>query len=318
MASVSDENVQENEAKQLVGKRLRLAREAKKFSVAEVAAQLRFTKDTIIHLENQHWDKLHGRAYARGYFSSYVKFLDLPQNEMLSAFNIEYKSSPADLMQPQFNLTKKKSFPWMPVVFIVIAIVLTGFAYIQWQQSQSTEQDNLSPDFPWQLNQEDKTDLGTDAFDDSVVEPIPADKPSSGEPVKYYENDQNAVELEVEIDSSNESSLELNEPPETGEKNEFQLDAEPGDAIEELQTSESLLELSSAKDCWIEVRDADANILVYQTLSENKAISLTATAPLTVILGSASSATVKFNGTVFDTAPYTQANVAKFILRAES
>jgi len=312
MASVSDETVQENEANQAVGKRLRLAREARKFSIAEVAAQLRFTKETIIHLENQHWDKLHGRAYARGYFSSYIKFLDLPQNEMLSAFNIEYKSTPSDLMQPQFNLTKKKSFPWMPVLFIAIAIVITGFAYLQWQQSQSTVQDDTVQDSPWQ-SQLQESEAEFDAFDASVVEPMPADKPPSDEPVKYFDDELNTIEPEPEVE------LESNVPVETDEGNNLQLNTESGDDISEnIQTSESLLELSSVQDCWVEVRDADDNVLIYQTVTANNPISVTAKTPMTVILGSASSATVKFNGTLFDSTPYAQADVAKFILRVES
>jgi cytoskeleton protein RodZ len=311
MASVSDENVQGNETIQAVGKRLRLAREAKKFSIAEVAVQLRFTKDTIIYLENQHWDKLHGRAYARGYFSNYIKLLDLPQDEMLSAFNIEYKSTPTDLMQPQFNLTKKKSFPWMPVLFIAIAVVITGFAYLQ---SQNTVQDDTSQDSPWQQSQESETEFN--AFDASVVEPMLADKPLSNEPVQYFDNELNTVESEPEVEL--EPNVELNVPLEIDEGNDIQLDTESGDISENMLTSESLLELSSVQDCWVEVRDADDNVLVYQTVTANNAISVTANAPLTVILGSASSAIVKFNGTLFDSTPYTQADVAKFILRAES
>lgn len=317
MAGVNDENEQVSEPIPNIGDRLRLAREAKKFSIAEVAAQLRFTKDTILYLENLQWDKLHGRAYARGYFSSYIKFLDLPQNEMLSAFNIEYKSTPSDLMQPQFNLTKKKSFPWMPVLFIAIAIVITGFAYLQWQQSQTRVLDEASQDSAWQQIQESEAEFN--AFDASVVEPLPEDKASSDEAVKYFNDELNSVEPETgEVLEANESDLELDAPVELNENDEVQPNIESDEVSSNLLGSESLLELSSLKDCWVEVRDADDQILVYQTVTANNAISITAKAPLTVILGSASSATVKFNGTFFDSAPYTQADVAKFILRADS
>lgn len=317
MAGVNDENEQVREPIPNIGDRLRLAREAKKFSIAEVAAQLRFTKETILYLENLQWDKLHGRAYARGYFSSYIKFLDLPQNEMLSAFNIEYKSTPSDLMQPQFNLTKKKSFPWMPVLFIAIAIVITGFAYLQWQQSQTRVLDEASQDSAWQQIQESEAEFN--AFDASVVEPLPEDKASSDEAVKYFNDELNSVEPETgEVLEANESDLELDAPVELNENDEVQPNIESDEVSSNLFGSESLLELSSLKDCWVEVRDADDQILVYQTVTANNAISITAKAPLTVILGSASSATVKFNGTFFDSAPYTQADVAKFILRADS
>jgi len=315
MAGVNDENEQVTEANPNIGDRLRLAREAKKFSIAEVAAQLRFTKDTILHLENLQWDKLHGRAYARGYFSSYIKFLDLPQNEMLSAFNIEYKSTPSDLMQPQFNLTKKKSFPWMPVLFIAIAIVITGFAYLQWQQSQTLVIDEASQDSAWQPTQESEAEF--DAFDASVVEPLPEDKASSDEAVKYFDNELNSAET-GEAHESNESNLGLDAPDEANESDKVQPNIELDEISSNLLRSESLLELSSLKDCWVEVRDANDKVLVYQTVTANKTIRVTAQAPLTVILGSASSAIVKFNGALFDSTPYTQADVAKFILRAKS
>lgn len=323
MASVSDDEVQEIETSQSVGERLRLAREGKEYSVAEVAAQLRFTKDTILHLESQQWSKLHGRAYARGYFSSYVKFLGLPENELLAAFNIDYKSTPSDLMQPQFNLNKKKSFPWMPVLFVVIAIVITGFAYLQWQQSQKIEQQNEKvqeqneiPALPWEQTQE----IEPDAFDDSVVEPMAAE--ASVEEVKE-DLDSSSTEIEVE----NESTLDANEleltPPE--EVNEI-IDVIPAetddistvDSLEKVVLSASMLELYSLEDCWVEVSDTDNNILLSKTIKANETISLNANSPLSVTLGSAAHVTVKFNDALFDTTPFTQGGVARFTLGSET
>lgn len=311
MASVSDENVQVTEASQNVGERLRLAREAKQFSIAEVAAQLRFTKNTIFHLETKQWDKLHGRAYARGYFANYVKFLGMPQDELLSAFNLEYKSTPSDLMQPQFNLAKKKSFPWMPVLFIFIAIVITGFAYLQWQQSQKLDQDTSTQGSAWQQSQESEPRFN--AFDASVVEPMLADEPSSQEPVKYFTDELDAVEPELE---SNETELELNTPINTN--GEFEIQPNIDELSENLLISESLLELSSLQDCWVEVRDAELNVLVFQTIKANEKISLTGNAPFNIVLGSASHVTVIFNDSLFDTTPYTSAGVARFTLRVMS
>ena len=73
-----------------LGKRLCQAREAKKLTIADIASELRLSKQTIELIENERWSELHGRAYARGYFTNYVKYLGLPEDEFLAAFNIEY------------------------------------------------------------------------------------------------------------------------------------------------------------------------------------------------------------------------------------
>lgn len=122
-----------------VGRRLREAREAKKISVSDAAAQLRVTRSAIVHLEEQDWDKLHGRTYARGYFLSYTKFLGLPQDEMLAGFNIEFtetdKRSPSVAPIQQIK-PAKSTFPWLPLILLIIVAVLTWFAYQQWQATK--------------------------------------------------------------------------------------------------------------------------------------------------------------------------------------
>ncbi|OUR65122.1 hypothetical protein A9Q79_04110 [Methylophaga sp. 42_25_T18] len=322
MASVSEDAVQVLESSQSVGERLRLARESKDFSIAEVAAQLRFTKDTILHLESQQWDKLHGRAYARGYFSSYIKFLGMPQDELLSAFNIEYKSSQSDLMQPQFNVSNNKTFPWMPVLFVLIAIVITGFAYMQWQQSQDIAQDESIEDSPWQP-QAQEAQPEFDAFDASVVEPM-----STEELVEQLNDESDMLSniLQPELESAAElvdPPLEMETPAETND--ELGIETPPevdevsqNELSEKVASSESLLELYSLHDCWIEVSDADANILLYKTVKANETVALTGIAPLTVTLGSAANVTVKFNDALFDTTPFTQGGIAKFTLGIKS
>ena len=139
ISSVSNEGIEIIKTSRYisVGERLRLARESKKLSIVDVASQLMFTEKTIIHMEGEKWDKLYGRAYARGYFLSYVKILDMPQNEMLVAFNIEYESMPSNSMRPQFSIGRNNYFLWLFILLIVIVILIMSFAYTQWKQSQN-------------------------------------------------------------------------------------------------------------------------------------------------------------------------------------
>jgi len=124
-----------------VGLLLKEAREAKNLSLLDVAAELRLTRDVVAHIEQQQWDKLHGRPYARGYFLNYVKFLQLDESEMLRNFNQQYKND-----EPELVLSKKiepsqteKTVPWGGIVFVVLALALTGFAYNHWQTTTKVE-----------------------------------------------------------------------------------------------------------------------------------------------------------------------------------
>jgi cytoskeleton protein RodZ len=155
-----------------VGQRLREARESKNYSIAEVAAQLRLTKETVTALEQQQWEKLHGRAYARGYFASYVKFLGLDEDVMLVAFNYDYRSKEPHLEQVSFNQKSNKRFPWMAVFFISLALGITWFAYQQWQQNKGVAGD--TPTTLWDEPSSQPDAAIEDAFEQSVVEPLSA------------------------------------------------------------------------------------------------------------------------------------------------
>ncbi|MDH5591339.1 MAG: helix-turn-helix domain-containing protein, partial [Gammaproteobacteria bacterium] len=148
-----------------VGEQLRLAREEKKFTIAEVAAQLRLTRHTITHLEAEEWGKLHGRAYARGYFSNYVKFLGLPEDELLTAFNIEYKATEESLPPVAKQSLKNHKTAWILGAVTISMVFIIGITYQQWQASTDTD-DNST------VSQWDRLNDAMDIFNASVVEPL--------------------------------------------------------------------------------------------------------------------------------------------------
>ncbi|MDF1589201.1 MAG: helix-turn-helix domain-containing protein [Gammaproteobacteria bacterium] len=138
MSDLHDEEIAIQEPTPSVGEQLKLAREAKKMTVGEIAAQLRLTQQIINNLETEQWEALHGRPYARGYFVSYVKFLGLPEHEMLAAFNLDYKTTDASASTSRTFEPKRASFPWLQILLVIAVIVATWFAYQQWQRSQSS------------------------------------------------------------------------------------------------------------------------------------------------------------------------------------
>jgi cytoskeleton protein RodZ len=153
------------------GLSLKQAREAKQLSVSEVASELRLSRDAIESLENQQWDKLYGRAYARGYFLNYVRFLGLNEAKMITAFDEEYASD-----EPQQKLShpvqETKDIPWLGILLIVSALLITWFAYQQWQVTNIEEQNSeqFEPE-----SSDSIPSVPSDKFESSVVEPIEQD-----------------------------------------------------------------------------------------------------------------------------------------------
>lgn len=168
MTEISDDDIRMVDMPPSIGERLTKAREAKKLTTADVAVELRLTKTAVEAMEAQQWQKLHGRAYARGYFGNYVQFLGLPQDEMLAAFNNEYSDNQSLLPTYQQENIKNKSFPWLPLLLVFIVVTITWFAYQEWQKTTVDEQQEdveLS-------SQIDNEQTNTDMFNGSVVEPI--------------------------------------------------------------------------------------------------------------------------------------------------
>jgi len=66
------------------GRRLRRAREGQGLSVQDIAAELHLSKHQIQALEEDDWERLPGRTYARGYLRAYARLMDLDPQELLA------------------------------------------------------------------------------------------------------------------------------------------------------------------------------------------------------------------------------------------
>lgn len=290
-----------------VGKRLREAREAKKISITDAAAQLRVTRDAIVHLEEQNWDRLNGRTYARGYFLSYAKFLGLPQDEMLAGFNIEFtetvNSRSPSIAPIQKIRPAKSSFPLLPFLLLIVVAIMAWFAYQQWQLTQT---DNQLSDIP----------------NPPLIEPLDALETDGIPPIPITEStSEQFISIDEPLISSDESPEPLTEIEST------QVEPIPVTAESELETSApTVAEDSNQKnliiginaDCWVEVRDANQQVLISRVVRGGNTIELTGTSPLQVSLGQANAASVRFDGEIIDISGYTRGNVARFTLGADS
>lgn len=298
-----------------VGEKLKSAREEKKISIYAVAAQLRLMKGTIINLEAGQWKQLHGRAYARGYFINYVKFLGLPEREMLSAFNDEYQITEEAILT-RYQVKPSSHYSWLAAIVLIVVLAVTWFAYQQWQDSRaySDAADYVSP---WeQLNEQQNLD---DVFNASVVKPISQNIETDiaiEKPVSLDVTDDK--ELNVEVTTEELISLEIEQKMIKTEMLSSQQKEDAEIATQQPAEDFPIIELQLSGDSWVEIKDAGQQILVSRLVKENQSVTVAGKLPLSVTFGRASSVIMKYNNTVFDTSPYTKAGVARFVIPAES
>lgn len=314
-----------------IGHRLQQARERKKLTIAEAASQLRFTRATVIHLEQEEWDKLHSRTYARGYLLNYVKFLGLPSDDMLAAFNVQYGETerPTNLLLTK-TLPEEKQFPWLSSLLIVIVLAIAALVIQYWPQQGVN----------WSAGQESSTDSTLDAVpqaapaaelldddigiqaqpsnasdtrdvskvDDEPVTPLMIDSMPAEMAMNEQQNLTDPASETAEIDAVEATVAASDEvTPENAETDENAV-SNPGEALLRLEITEA---------SWIEVKDNNGNTLISRVL-EQETVDLTGPAPLSVRIGNVAGTAMRFNNKPVDLGTYQQNNVARLTLGDES
>src|SRR5689334_8062705 len=127
------------------GERLRLAREAKKLSLEEVAAQTRIPQRHLASIETGDWDNLPAPTYSIGFAKSYASAVGLDRTEIGNQLREEmggqrFASTTSDVFEPA---DPARTMPkWL--VLGAIAAVIVLIAVMSWLNSRSLQ----SPDEP--------------------------------------------------------------------------------------------------------------------------------------------------------------------------
>ena len=109
-----------------VGERLRAAREAKKLSLEDIAAQTRIPQRHLESIENAEWDKLPAPTYTVGFAKSYAGAVGLDRAEISDQLREEmggqrFFSSQAEVIEAA---DPARTMPKWLVISAVIAVIL--------------------------------------------------------------------------------------------------------------------------------------------------------------------------------------------------
>ena len=111
------------------GAKLRVAREAMGLSLEFVAAKLTIRTDYVAALEAMNVNLIPGKAYAKAYLRSYVKFLGLPEDEIVGQYEGESARLREDASDQIRNPDSKpnKERPWIwALLLAAVGVVFIG------------------------------------------------------------------------------------------------------------------------------------------------------------------------------------------------
>ncbi len=305
-----------------LGASLRGAREAKGISQQDVSNSLRFSVKQIEALENDAFELFPDAMMTRGFIRSYAKYLDIDAEPLLAIYRatlgedaqkvIAIKSS----MRP-VALTNE-SWPWLKYILatiVVLLFLLAWMLYVEFMPKQSeSDVDGVAQ------NGQPAVEAKSETGESTISLPSPP-MPEAALPAAERVTEANADEAIQDItDQQLPESVAL--PARTSEVKvtastsaSSAASASPAVAASPAvsATGKSLSFVFTGQS-WVSVKDKTGK-LVYEKLGEDgMQETITATPPLTVVIGNASSTTLQFSGQAVDLTSNIKNNVARITL----
>lgn len=252
------------------GERLRRAREDKGLSLDELAAQTLLSRSTLVALEENDFERLSQPVFVRGYYRKCAKVLDLPEDELMTAY-AEYTGvpGPRPASPGQVDVIPQDVTPrsWRALsLLLTVILVVAVLAAVWW----------LVPRLAGGLGGDITTPaVESEAFERSALQP-----PAGG--------DASGPEDGADGGSAPETSGTAPEPA-------------PESATETPAAAESTrLELRFGARSWVEVRDATGARLLDGILPAGSERTLDGEPPYQVSLGNAPAVELRLGGQPVD------------------
>lgn len=202
-----------------IGKTLKEAREAMGLSLEAVEEETKIRRKYIQALEQEQFEVLPGRIYAKAFLKNYAKFLSVKVEEIMEEFKLQYpvQTEPEDAVVPPVEKTKTKTKTktqgrpryWLYVISAIIIIgVIISILYGTKDMWQKRPADSRSD----QLHASEQNQLP------APQQPLPgqvdATKASSVKVALNVKNDRSWVRVVVDGTPSFQGELTANQSKE--------------------------------------------------------------------------------------------------------
>ena len=301
------------------GAALRSAREAAGLSVDAVAQQLKLAPRQVTALEEDDFQRLPGRTFARGFARNYARFLQLDPDAVLALMPAA-ESTPS-LERPTLaaarrpmgeipvdRIAKPPASRRLFALLLILAVAAAG--YYEYMRQQGG------------VRRDARTTTGASGAARTLA-PAPA---ATTPPPAATGTTTTALPNPVAESSPPAESNDAATPPgaSTPGATSAALPAAstPGATVPAASpasapaaASDAALVLAFKGTSWAEVKDASGRVILQMTGGAGMTQTVTGTPPFELALGNAPDVAVTFRGQVLDLAPYTRGAVARVALK---
>jgi cytoskeleton protein RodZ len=272
------------------GRALAQLREQRKLSIADVAQRLKYGTRQIEALEAEEFDRLPGTTFVRGMVRGYAKLLETDPEPLLGALDRSYAPSEVELdlrdRGVPFAKSGKRGTRTYSVLLLLVLVVLAGVLY-EWRVGA----------FPWARLAMRTTPPATRQ---AALQPAPAPAPPLEEPKPPA-----APPVAVAAPPAAVAA-----PPAPVAVPEVAASPSPQPA----PGGEGRIRLEFAGESWVEIVDANGNMLMSQLNPTGSRRTVSGRSPLSLVIGNAANVRLVYNDKPVDLKPYIQIEVARLTL----
>jgi cytoskeleton protein RodZ len=269
-------------AKASPGRALAQLRAERKLSVADVAQRLKYGVRQIEALEAEEFERLPGATFVRGMVRGYAKLLETDPEPILGALEARYVAGEVDLdlrdKGVPFVKSGKRGTRTYFVLLLLVLVVLAGVLY-EWRVGA----------FPWARFASNAPQQSSQA------QPRPAPAP------------QAEVEARPALPVVEKAAPA--EAPAPVEQAKPQPSPPP-----QVSGGEGRIRLDFGGESWVEIKDADGNMVMSQLNPSGSRRIVSGKSPLTLVIGNAANVRLTYNDKPVDLKPYIQIEVARLTL----
>ncbi|MES3707923.1 DUF4115 domain-containing protein [Pseudomonas putida] len=323
------------------GELLRLAREKRDWSQAEVARKLNLTVSSLNHVETGAFDKLPGHTFARGYIRAYAKLMDLDQATLVEAFDrytgTHAKGSDVHSLG-RIEEPVRLSHNILRGVSLLLLVAVVGGGFVWWQDQGSLRGKDLakmalehveveSADGTTQIHPLDEPeDQAVTAGQQPESAPLALEQSTAEQPAATAEQapaspapTAAAPAPAQQVPAQPAASVA---PAPVAPATPAPASVAPAAPAAAVAAAEpAAVPAGSAKvaiqftaDCWTQVSDGNGKVLFSAVKRKGDNLELTGKPPFAVRLGFARGAQVSYNGQAVDVAPFTSGETARLKL----
>ena len=300
------------------GQTLREAREARSMSVAEVAQELKISRQAVERLEQGQYDSLPGDTFARGYIRSYARLMGMDPARLALAFDRERgievrERSVSSIARVEPPSRSGRTLMWWSSALIIVALVLSA---LWWYE---TNQPTFGP-LPG-LEELDSEALLDDVEVDAITLPESIAEQTDGVPADLMPAEPAPAEVESESGAAPTNADETTQAQEAATQSaEDAPDADAAAAAaapteSAAPASSAGLVLSVAADCWVQVSAADGRVLHSALMRAGQTLELPSPGALDLVIGDRSAVTaIRFQGNSVTLPPQGRSGVVRMRL----